>query len=102
MNKNSGWFEIMIPCDSECREAVSNFLFEQGASGTVDGEDRVAGSFSPAVDAAQVLRSTKHFCAALREMGFRPGLPEMRSIAVEDWSRKWREQFRPIIVTSKI
>lgn len=102
MNKTSNWFEIGIPCGPECREAVSNFLFEQGAGGVTEGEDRIAGSFGPSLDSAAVLRSVKKYCTSLREMGFKAGDPELRRIPMEDWSRKWREHFRPIMVTSRI
>jgi len=102
MNKNSNWFEISIPCGPESREAVSNFLFEQGAGGVTEGEDGIAGSFGPSLDPAGVLRSAKKYCASLREMGFKAGDPALRRIPTEDWSRKWREHFRPIMITPRI
>ncbi|MBN1895682.1 50S ribosomal protein L11 methyltransferase [bacterium] len=101
-NKNAGWFEISIPCDADCREAVSNFLFEQGAGGITEADDRIAGSFCSSLDSAAVLRSARKYCASLREMGFKSGDPELRRIPLEDWSLKWREHFRPVLVTSRI
>lgn len=101
-NKPESWIEVTIPCSGESVEAIANFLFENGASGTEERSDRLLGFFPEPADPEKLTGILKPYLRILNDLGFEVGEATIRRVGQEDWGRKWRENFTCIQVTPSL
>jgi len=100
----TAYVEVVVDVGDDAAEALTNFLWEQGAVGVVE-ETLLAGparlrAFFPVTEATDALAvRVDAYVAGLRELGLAAG-PRARlaPLADADWAAAWREHFRPIAV----
>ncbi|NQT23938.1 50S ribosomal protein L11 methyltransferase [candidate division KSB1 bacterium] len=96
------WIRVTVPCTPEAFEAVSNFLFETGATGLEESEDSITGYFPEPASAEKLGALIHPFTQSLQHMGLDVSPPQFMNVPLEDWGRKWRESFGPLQVTKRI
>ena len=101
-SKPESWVEVTIPCSGESVEAIANFLFENGASGTEEREECILGFFPEPADPEKLEGILGPYLRILNDLGFEVGQPAIRIVGEEDWGRKWRENFTCIQVTPSL
>ncbi len=97
---NSGWHEVRVGTPVELLDAISNFLFELGATGLVE-EERGQDCVLTAYFASQPeLSKLAHYLQAL---GFPAhGAIEHGTVVEEDWSESWKSAFAPFPVGERL
>ena len=101
---STAYVEVLVDVGDEAAEALTNFLWEQGAVGVVE-EALLSGparlrAFFPATAATDALAvRIDAYLAGLRALGLAAG-PRARvaPLADADWASAWREHFRPVVV----
>jgi ribosomal protein L11 methyltransferase len=101
---SAAYVEVVVDVGDDAAEALTNFLWEQGAVGVVE-ETLLAGparlrAFFPVTAATDALAvRVDAYLAGLRALGHAAG-PRARvaPVADADWASAWREHFRPIAV----
>jgi ribosomal protein L11 methyltransferase len=96
------WIRVTVPCAPEAFEAVSNYLFENGACGLEESDDTVTGYFPEPASGERLSELIHPFIQSLQHMGLGVLSPSFETVPLEDWGRKWRESFGPIQVTERI
>jgi ribosomal protein L11 methyltransferase len=99
MNDSSKWISVFVPAESATAEAVQNFLFELGASGTEECPDGVRAYFPSEAFRREPLDT---YLRELRALGFSVEEPSYAELPRQDWGEKWREGFKPVSVTGRI
>jgi ribosomal protein L11 methyltransferase len=101
------WFAISLKIPRGFGEAVSNFLFEEGATGIEEvSEDlrweQLKAYFPQNGKGKKALRSLSRYLKSLGRI-----VPEMSQIQIvttfiheQNWSENWKRFFRPVQVTS--
>jgi len=98
------------PVDTELADAVSNFLWEIGASG-VELRDKSATDVSvrgyfdtDEIEGESALAKLREYVASLLELGLMGSLPEISASGLEqrDWTETCRRFFRPLKVSERI
>jgi ribosomal protein L11 methyltransferase len=102
MSKLRTWIEVTVPCSIGSKEAVGNFLLEQGSCGLEEGGEYVKAYFSQEDFHPRTENDLNVFLNSLREMGHSIGHPDVHEIQEQDWSRAWRAYFKPLRVTPRI
>ncbi len=104
MTQNTEWFELVVPVNAEISDAVSNFLFEQGAAGIEDKEQKIKAYFSDAIDKDYLLKELKAYYQSLVDMGFTVPDQELTVSGIKDrdWNAEWKLQFKPFCVTPQV
>jgi ribosomal protein L11 methyltransferase len=106
-----GYIEVRVIATGETEEALADFLFSEGSLGLVTedltGEPPrilIRGCFSQSVPAGPLLEKLRRYQGSLAALGFpgAGGAVEVREIPVEDWSRKWKEGFKPLPVGRRL
>ena len=100
----TAYVEVVVDVGDDAAEALTNFLWEQGAVGVVE-ETLLAGparlrAFFPATPTTDALAvRVDAYVAGLRALGLAAG-PRARvaPVADADWAAAWREHFRPVAV----
>ena len=100
----SAYVELTVEAGEEASEALTNFLWEQGAVGVV--EETVAGAparvraFFPAtVECEALTAGVDTYLEELRTLGLAAeGHARLAPLADADWAAAWREHFRPVAV----
>ena len=102
------YVEIVVDVGDDAAEALTNFLWEQGAVGVVEeallaGPARLRAFFpvTAAIDALGV--RVDAYLAGLRALGLAAG-PHARvaPVADADWAAAWREHFHPVAVGNSL
>ena len=105
---STAYVEAVIDVGDEAAEALTNFLWEQGAVGVVEEAlpawpARLRAFFpaSAGIDALAVRIDA--YVAGLRALGLVAG-PHARvtPLADADWAAAWREHFRPVAVGKRL
>jgi ribosomal protein L11 methyltransferase len=103
--------EVSVVATAETAEALGEFLFEEGALGLVTedapGETpgiRIRASFAVTVPAGPLVARLRRYQSELAALGFAPadGRVEVRDLPLEDWGRKWKENFKPLPVGRRL
>ena len=102
MNEPMFWIEVTVPAASECFEAVGNFLFEHGSCGIEEGKEVLRGYFRGDFFSDKLKTLLEFYIENLREMGFSVGSPAYRNIPAENWNQNWKNNFKPVQITSRI
>jgi ribosomal protein L11 methyltransferase len=102
------WLGVILLIPEGVEEAVSNFLFEQGATGMEEvdealGWKRLKAYFPQDGKEKKVLRGLGRYLKSLQSI-----FPEMSGTRIEtisipnqDWSQNWKRFFKPVQVTPK-
>ena len=100
----TAYVEVVVDVGDDAAEALTNFLWEQGAVGVVE-ETLLAGparlrAFFPATPTTDALAvRVDAYVAGLRALGLAAGpRARMAPVADADWAAAWREHFRPVSV----
>jgi ribosomal protein L11 methyltransferase len=104
----TAYVEVVVDVGDEAAEALTNFLWEQGAVGVVE-EALLAGparlrAFFPVTTGTEALAvRVDAYVAGLRALGLAAG-PRARvtPVADADWAAAWREHFRPVAVGKRL
>ena len=102
MSKRRKWVEVTVPCGLESKEAVGNFLLEQGSCGLEEGGEFVKAYFSDMNFHPRIENDLNIFFVSLREMDHSVGHPIIRDVPEQDWSQAWRKYFKPLRITPRI
>jgi len=102
--RSAAYVEVVVDVGDDAAEALTNFLWEQGAVGVVE-ETLLAGparlrAFFPVSSGTDALAvRVDAYLAGLRALGHAAG-PRARvaPVADADWASAWREHFRPVPV----
>jgi ribosomal protein L11 methyltransferase len=97
------YVELTVETGEEAAEALTNFLWEQGAVGVVQEEEPAAAArlraFFPASDAATLAARVDAYLDGLRALGLAAGArARIAPLADENWAAAWREHFRPVAI----
>jgi ribosomal protein L11 methyltransferase len=98
------YLELTVETGEDAAEALTNFLWEQGAVGVVQEEDPQAAAarlraFFPAAAAAALATRVDAYLDGLRALGLAAGTrARVTALADENWAAAWREHFRPVAV----
>jgi ribosomal protein L11 methyltransferase len=100
----TAYVEVLVDAGDEAAEALTNFLWEQGAVGVVeeaapDGPARLRAFFpvTPATD--ELAARVDAYLDGLRSLGVVAGArAKVAPVADADWAAAWREHFRPVAV----
>ena len=98
------YLELTVETGEDAAEALTNFLWEQGAVGVVQEEEpRSAAArlraFFPATAAATLAARVDAYLDGLRALGLAAGArARVAPLADEDWAAAWREHVRPAAV----
>lgn len=102
------WLAVSLLIPGELKEALSNFLMEQGAAGIEEVEEgltreRIKAFFLQDGREKKALRSLRRYTDSLSKVD--PGLPrveiETGSIPEQDWGENWKKFFKPLRVGSR-
>ena len=100
----SAYVEVLVDVGDEAAEALTNFLWEQGAVGVVEeallsGPARLRAFFPVTASTDALAVRIDAYLAGLRALGLAAG-PRARvaPLADADWASAWREHFRPVAV----
>ena len=106
-----GYVEISVVTTGETEEALSDFLFGEGALGLVT-EDLpgdppgilIRGSFAATVPVGPLIERLRRYQDSLAALGFSgtDGGIEVRPIPHEDWGRNWKKHFKPLPVGRRL
>lgn len=97
----SGYWELTLPASDDVAEGLANLLWELGALGVVEEQTvhtpaHVRAFFAGDADGELVATRVRGYLSDLRALGFSAaGAPHVAPLADADWTRAWREHFRP-------
>jgi ribosomal protein L11 methyltransferase len=99
------FWQITVPASYEISEALTNFLWEQGALGVVEEEvpgtpPRLRAFFAEAASSTLLLDAVTAYLESLRVLGFPADLghTEISTLLDEAWASAWQQSFpaRPV------
>lgn len=104
----AGYWELALPAPPEAAEALTNFLWEQGALGVVeeqvgDGAARLRAFFHAEGPAEPLAERVGAYAGALRALGLgEAGPPSLTRLEEGDWADAWRAHFQPLPVGRRL
>ena len=104
----SAYVQLTVDAGEDATEALTNFLWEQGAVGVVEDVHLNAPArlraFFPVTTASAALASrVDAYLDGLRALGLSVGAAALVApLADTDWAAAWREHFRPIAVGRRL
>ena len=104
MNPKNKWVEISLPVTEQTEDAITNFLFELGASGSYVQEDMLLAYVQNSIWTEQKHAQLIHYLQQLVELQFAIRLDQLRVTTIEDrdWNALWKQSIKPITIDSKI
>jgi ribosomal protein L11 methyltransferase len=98
------WQVISLHPGAGLDEILSALLFDRGAVGTQQMEDRLLVYFPEPCESAKIANDLQTFLAQLRAGGVK--LPEItithQQIAAQDWHSAWKRYFKPIFISERV
>lgn len=98
---SAAYLELTVDTAEDAAEALTNFLWEQGAVGVVQEELAATArlrAFFPAGAAAGLAVRVDAYIDGLRALGHALGIARLEPVVDADWAAAWREHFRPVPV----
>ena len=98
------YYQLSIAVVPETKEAVSNFVFENGAQGLEEKEQRIIAYFPSAIDDMALLNALPAHLHELRDLvdvDFDIKI-EFEEIEQRDWNAEWKSRLKPLRVSNKI
>ena len=100
---------LSLPTSPETSEALTNFLWEQGALGVVEEESPptppwLRAYFADTASSTGLLRTLCAYQASLRSLGFKvaPVEPEITPLHDGEWASAWQQSFPPLEVGEQL
>lgn len=99
---------LTIALDPEAADAVTNFLWEMGATGVVEeGAEapvRLRAFFPPGEHPGEAASRLARYLDDLRALAVTvgPGTVELAPVAEEAWAEAWRAHFRPLRIGRRL
>jgi ribosomal protein L11 methyltransferase len=98
------YIELTVDAGEEAAEALTNFLWEQGAVGVVEealaeGPPRLRAFFPATAESGRLVARVETYLEGLAALGLPTGSrARLTPVADADWAAAWREHFRPVAV----
>jgi ribosomal protein L11 methyltransferase len=102
MNSTKYWIKLTVPCSVDCKESVSNYLFELGCCGIEELDKSIIGYFSYKSSTESIKLKLQNYQESVKNLGYYVGKPVIEKIPDEDWSRQWRDNFKPVNIGNRI
>jgi ribosomal protein L11 methyltransferase len=103
------FWQLTVSTSDETSDALTNFLWEQGALGVVEEESpsappRLSAFFPETASSTGLVNAVSAYRASLRTLGFSVSLaePEIAALLDGDWASAWQQAFPPIEVGARI
>src|SRR5688500_14980520 len=99
---------MALVVDADTSEALTNFLWEQGALGVVEeqpaGRPPTLRAFFPDTTEPTALDArVRDYVGSLGALGLAlPSAPTITELADRNWAEAWREHFRPLAVGHRL
>ena len=96
------WLKIRVPVTPATADAISNFLFELGATGLVEAEEALEAYLPASLSAA--VGKIRDFLQELEELGF-AGIDKTihtETIVEEDWNQAWKQNYGLTRISERI
>jgi ribosomal protein L11 methyltransferase len=94
------FWQLSLPASADSEDALTNFLWEQGALGVVEEEapgvpPRLRAFFAESVSSTRLLAAVRDYQASLRSLGFAVDSQgtEIAPLLDEAWASAWQQSF---------
>ena len=94
------FWQLTVPASADCEDALTNFLWEQGALGVVEEEapgtaPRLRAFFAESLSSTGLLAAVRDYQASLRALGFAVESrgTEISPLLDEAWASAWQQSF---------
>lgn len=98
------WIEVSVEVNPEIEEAVTNYLFELGCTGSEQTENSVIAYFPAAASERLLLENIQRYLRHLSELQFSvPSIDiRFRMVRDQDWNTEWKKYFKPVVVSERL
>lgn len=103
------FWQLVVPTSAETSDALTNFLWEQGALGVVEEESpgeppRLRAFFAATASSTELRRAVNTYRASLRALGWtlQSFEPEITALHDGDWASAWQQAFPPLHVGDRL
>ena len=103
------FWRLTVSTSGETSDALTNFLWEQGALGVVEEESpsappHIDAFFPETASSTGLLHAVSAYRASLRALGIpvSPAEPEVTALLDGEWATAWQQAFPPIEVGARI
>ena len=103
------FWRLSVSTSDATSDALTNFLWEQGALGVVEEESpsappHIDAFFPETASSTGLVHAVNAYRASLRALGFSmsPAEPEVTALLDGDWAHAWQQAFPPIEVGPRI
>ena len=94
------FWQLTLPASADCEDALTNFLWEQGALGVVEEKapgvpPRLRAFFAESMSSTRLLAAVQDYQASLRSLGFAVESrgTEITPLLDEAWASAWQQSF---------
>ena len=102
--KTSSFCQLAVNIVPDIHEAVSSFLFDHGAQGLLDEENRLFAYFAETIDKGRLVNELLIFMHDLRDMldlEFEIDI-EIEDVPQRDWNAEWKSRLKLLPVSKRI
>lgn len=103
------FWQVTVPATPDTTDALTNFLWEQGALGVVEEElppdpARIRAFFPESASSTALLSAVSGYCASLRTLGLASTIlePEIAPLHEAAWASAWQQSFPPRAVGDRL
>jgi len=103
-NHPQSWQILALHPAHDLEEILTAYLFELGAVGTHQSEDRLLVYFPEPCEIAPIENAIQAFLAQLRAGGINlpPLIMTRERLAAQDWHSAWKRYFKPFLISDRI
>lgn len=102
--KSQDFLKICINVNDDCKEALANFVFENGALGIIEQDDELHAYFDSIQNETAIRESLDDYIRSLRWL--HTSLPDINvrteKIENRDWNAEWKNSLGPIFVSEQV
>lgn len=102
MNNQKSWLRLQVVCNSEAMASIENRLFELGALGTHELDDRIEGYFSSDFDPSLIQKELENYAREIRELGFLVDDILADDVPWQNWNEAWQDYFQPVQISDRL
>jgi ribosomal protein L11 methyltransferase len=103
------FWQLTLAISPETADALTNFLWEQGAVGVVEEEappapPELRAFFADTASSSELLRALCAYRSSLRALGFlvAPGPPALTVLHDGEWASAWQQSFPPLEIGERL
>jgi len=98
------WIEVRVDVNPDIEEAITNYLFELGCTGSEQTENAVIAYFPTAATQHEILENIQRYLRHLSELRFNVPSTDIRFRIVQDqdWNAEWKKYFKPVVVSERL